>query len=74
MKQIIGFLLVGVLMSACNETGDATDRKLDSLERRIDTTAEKVWDSTKARAKDLKERIEEKLENRDSVPRTDTAK
>jgi hypothetical protein len=74
MKQIIGFLLVGVLMSACNETGDATDRKLDSLEHRIDTTAEKVWDSTKARAKDLKERIEEKLENRDSVPRTDTAK
>ena len=74
MKQIIGFLLVGALVSACNETGDSTERKLDSLERRIDTTAEKVWDSTKARAKDLKEQIEEKLEQRDSVHRTDTVK
>lgn len=74
MKGILGFLLVGVLVSACNETGDSTERKLDSLERRIDTTAEKVWDSTKARAKDLKEQIEEKFEERDSVNRTDTVK
>ena len=61
-------------MSACNENGDSTERKLDSLERRIDTTAEKVWDSTKAKAKDLKERIEEKFEERDTVHRADTVK
>lgn len=74
MKQLIGILVAGVLLSACNENGDSTERKLDSLERRIDTTAEKVWDSTKAKAKDLKERIEEKFEERDTVHRADTVK
>jgi hypothetical protein len=74
MRTIIGFLVLGMLVSACNESGDSTERKLDSLERRIDTTAEKVWDSTKARAKDLKEQIEEKFEERDSANRTDTVK
>lgn len=72
MKKFLGLMAVVVLLAACNNEGDATERKLDSLENRIDTTAEKVWDSTKAKAKELKERIEQKIENRDAEERNDS--
>lgn len=72
MKGSVGFLLFCMVLTGCNENGDSTERKLDSLERRIDTTAEKVWDSTKSKAKELKERIENRLERRDSVKNDDT--
>lgn len=72
MKKVLGVMAVVVLLAACNNEGDTTERKLDSLENRIDTTAEKVWDSTKAKAKDLKERIEQKIENRDAEERNDS--
>ena len=72
MKRITGLLALTLLFTACNNEGDTTERKLDSLETRIDTTAEKVWDSTKAKAKDLKERIEQKIENREAEDRNDS--
>ena len=72
MKKLTGLLTLALLVAACNNEGDHTERKLDSLETRIDTTAEKVWDSTKAKAKDLKERIEQKIENREAEERKDT--
>jgi RNase adaptor protein for sRNA GlmZ degradation len=72
MKRLTGILLGSLLLTACNNEGDSAERKLDSLETRIDTTAEKVWDSTKAKAKDLKERIEQKIENRDADERSDS--
>jgi hypothetical protein len=72
MKKWTGILAGALLLVACNNEGDSTERKLDSLETRIDTTAEKVWDSTKAKAKDLKERIEKKIENRQTDDRNDS--
>lgn len=72
MKRGTGLLVMVLLLAACNNEGDSTERKMDSLEQRIDTTAEKVWDSTKAKAKDLKERIEQKIERHDSADRDDT--
>lgn len=72
MKRITGILALALLFTACNNESDTTERKLDSLETRIDTTAEKVWDSTKAKARDLKERIEQKIENREADDRNDS--
>lgn len=74
MKKAAFIVLMAVLAASCNYEGSSTERKLDSLEERIDTTADKVWDSTKAKAKELKERIEQKLENRDSLKREDTTR
>ncbi len=55
-------------MSSCNDEGTATDRKLDSLQleldtlgQKIDTTLDKAWDSTKVKAKILKEKVKDKL-------------
>ncbi len=51
------------------------DDELDTLSNKIENTAGKVWDSTKAGAKDLKNRIKDKLErNRDSIKRNDSIK
>lgn len=72
MKKVTGILALALLFAACNNEGDSAERKLDSLETRIDTTAEKVWDSTKAKAKDLKERIEERIENRQEREQDDS--
>jgi hypothetical protein len=72
MKRLVTFVVIGALFTACNEEGSSRERKLDSLERRIDTTAEKVWDSTKAKAKDLKDRIEAEFEERDRGNKGDT--
>ncbi|HEY1112840.1 MAG TPA: hypothetical protein VGE66_04745 [Chitinophagaceae bacterium] len=72
MRKVIGLMSLALLLASCNNEGDSTERKLDSLETRIDTTAEKVWDSTKAKAKELKERIEQRIERRDSVDRNDS--
>jgi hypothetical protein len=72
MNRIASILALSVLFAACNENNGSTEQKIDSLERRIDTTAEKVWDSTKAKAKELKDRIEQRFDNRDSTVRRDT--
>lgn len=74
MKKTAFVVLMAVFALSCNNEGGITEQKLDSLEERIDTTADKVWDSTKAKAKELKERIEQKLENRDSLKRKDTTR
>ena len=51
------------------------DNELDTLSNKIENTAGKVWDSTKAGAKDLKNRIENKLDRKkDSTKRNDSLK
>ena len=62
-----GFLILFVLtLSACNNSGKI-ESKVDSLSKKIDTTAEKVWDSTKAGFKRIKEKVEDKLDQKDST-------
>ena len=62
-----GFLILIVLtLSACNNSGKI-ESKVDSLSKKIDTTAEKVWDSTKAGFKRIKEKVEDKLDQKDST-------
>lgn len=77
MKKLLVLLAGFCFLTACNENGDPVESKLDSLENHFDTTAEKIWDSTKAKAKDLKEKLEEKWEqSKDSIEarKSDTLK
>ena len=65
--QKTGFLILFVFtLSACNNSGKI-ESKVDSLSKKIDTTAEKVWDSTKAGFKRIKDKVEDKLEQKDST-------
>lgn len=67
-------LAAGVMM-ACSNNGSSTKVKLDSIGQKFDSSAGKVWDSTKEKARDIKERIEQKLNGNDSVHQnSDTTK
>ncbi len=74
MRRLICILIV-CLLGSCNNDGSSTEikfdsigRELDTLGKKIDTTLDKAWDSTKEKAKDLKNMIEIKLDKRnDSI-------
>ncbi len=58
-----------------DKLGNKIDKELDTFSKKVENTAGKVWDSTKAGAKDLKNRIEDKLERtKDSIKRKDSIK
>jgi ElaB/YqjD/DUF883 family membrane-anchored ribosome-binding protein len=70
MKRILTVLLVGGLLTACNESTTTTKTKIDSLGEKIESGAKKAWDSTKAGAKEIKEKVENKLDKlKDSANR-----
>lgn len=65
--QKLGFLLFfAFFLSACNNSGKI-ESQIDSLSKKIDTTAEKVWDSTKAGFNKIKDKVEDKLDQKDSA-------
>lgn len=57
---------------SCNNNGSSAGAKIDSIGEKFDSSAERIWDSTKEKARDIKNRIEEKLERRDSTQQSDT--
>ena len=83
MPKVNGFrmrswFLVGVVMmgfASCTNDGGTTQQKIDSLEQKIDTTLEKAADSINVKAKELKERIKDKWDDRkDSAGKQDFLK
>lgn len=79
MKRLFIICMLAITVASCNEEGNSTERKLDSLEleldtleHKIDTTLEKAWDSTKVKAKEIKEKVENKWKSRRDSITTDT--
>lgn len=78
MKKVLMILALAGGLAACNENGDSIEVEGDSVKQNLENLGEKIeekseqtWDSTKAKAKDLKERIENKFDSVDR--REDTA-
>ena len=68
MFRLLIFCFLTISIVACNNQGSVTEGKIDSLNERIDTTLDKAWDSTKAKAKELREKVKEEWnEKKDSV-------
>lgn len=68
MFKYLVICIVAISLVACNNEGSVTEEKIDSLNERIDTTLDKAWDSTKAKAKELRDKVKEELsEKKDSV-------
>jgi len=65
MKKL-GFVAMVLMFSACNNSSGLSE-KVDSLSKKIDSGAERIWDSTKAGAKRLKDKIDDKLDGKDSL-------
>ncbi len=58
-------MISGILVS-CNES-DSTENRADSLTKKVDSVAQNVWDSGKQDLKNLKDRIQNELGNKDSI-------
>lgn len=54
------------LLFSCNNDGPVKI-KIDSVGKKFDSSAEKIWDSTKEKSKELKNKIINKINQRDSV-------
>jgi len=74
MKKGVAIVCLVFLATACANEGSATDKQLDSLELKNDTTLNKAADSVKAKAAGLKEKIKRDWkEAKDSSNKKDTA-
>ena len=68
MKRILTYLVLAATLGACNGQTTTTQIKIDSLGEKVEEGARKALDSTKAGAKKLEEKIEQKIDNiKDSV-------
>lgn len=62
-----------LILWSCNNQGTVTQEKIDSLNEKIDTSLDKAWDSTKAKAKELRDKVKEEWnESRDSSNKKDS--
>ena len=74
MKNTGFFIVVTAVLASCNNSSKI-EAKADSLSNKIETTAGKVWDSTKAGFKKLKEKVDDKLDKlEDKLDKKDSAK
>lgn len=62
-----------LVFSACNSDVSITESKIDSLNEKIDTSLDKAWDSTKAKAVELKDKAKEEWKDlKDSTDHNDS--
>ena len=66
MKKLGLVILAAGMVAGCSNSDSSTKVKLDSIGKKLDSSANRVWDSTKEKAKDIKNSIENKLEEKDS--------
>lgn len=66
MKKLGFVILMAVLLTSCNNNRSSAKVKLDSIGKKFDSSADRIWDSTKEKAKEIKETIEKKLDKNDS--------
>jgi hypothetical protein len=66
MKRFLLLVLVVFAITACNNEGNRSDNRMDSIRLRVDSSADRAWDSTKAKAKEIKDRVEGSF-NKDSA-------
>ena len=65
VKGCLIFLIAGSLL-ACNDSASVSIT-VDSTGKKFEDKAEKVWDSTKEGLKDLKEKVNNRLDKLDST-------
>ncbi|HEX2608773.1 MAG TPA: hypothetical protein VHK91_15425 [Flavisolibacter sp.] len=71
MKKLVFLCVVVLSLAACSNDGSAKIQ-LDSLGKKFDSAAPKLLDSAKQGLKNLKNKIEEKLDRNDTVRQHDS--
>lgn len=67
MKKLGFTVALGFLMVACSNSETAADVRMDSVSRSVDTAANHTWDSTKQKAADIRQRVEDRLSDTTTV-------
>ena len=73
MKKLLFLVFVAIFAVSCTDEGTNNTVNLDSLGTKIDSGANEVWDSTKAKADRLEDRIDNKIDIKDSADRADSS-
>ncbi len=66
IRKLTAIALISGVLSACNE-GSSTRNQLDSISKKVDSTAQSTWDSGKNKLRDLKNEIREQVAGKDSL-------
>ena len=66
MVRILAILITAVLLGGCNNDGPVKI-KMDSLGKKFDSSAERLYDSAKEKGREIKENIKNKLDKKDSA-------
>jgi ElaB/YqjD/DUF883 family membrane-anchored ribosome-binding protein len=73
MSKALMVVCVLFFFTSCANDGARTEKQLDSLEQKIDTTLDRASDSLEVKAKDLRDKVRSKLsEAKDSLKARDT--
>lgn len=67
MKGSCVVLSMVFLGFSCKQNSSSTEQKLDSIGTKFDSVAEKTWDSTKSKAREIRDKVEGMIENRDTI-------
>jgi len=67
MIRLVVLLFITALAACNNGANDRVENNLDSLGQKVDSAANKLWDSAKKEGRELKERIETRLEKKDTT-------
>jgi hypothetical protein len=62
-----GVLVMGMTMFLGCNNSSTLENKADSLGKEVDSSSERTWDSGKKDMKELKERIEDRFNEKDSA-------
>jgi hypothetical protein len=62
MKRVCVFAVAVLGLISCSNIGESTAVPVDSLGKKFDKAAEKLWDSTKQKAKDVRDTIKKRLD------------
>ncbi len=65
-KRLILVTITVLVLCSCND-GGSVKIEVDSVGKQFDTTAERVYDTAKSRLKTLTDKIEDRVNSRDSI-------
>jgi hypothetical protein len=65
-KRLIPVTIMVLVLCSCND-GGSVKIEVDSVGKKFDTAAEKIYDTAKNRLKTLTDKIEDRVNSRDSV-------
>jgi hypothetical protein len=66
MNKLLALLLIGGVLGGCNDNAEVK-AKFDSVGKKFDSSAQRLYDTAKEKGRELKDKIKEKLDKKDTI-------